>query len=100
MLLDRHRNEILALAKMRGARNIRVFGSVARDEATTDSDVDILVEMEPGRSLLDLTGLQLDLEELLGRDVDVVTENGLRAYPKSPDARKVIHAHAKCNIAR
>ncbi|MCI0841408.1 MAG: nucleotidyltransferase family protein, partial [Chloroflexi bacterium] len=79
MLLDRHRNEILALAKMRGARNIRVFGSVARDEATTDSDVDILVDMEPGRSLLDLTGLQLDLEELLGRDVDVVTENGLRA---------------------
>ena len=82
MLLDRHRNEILALAKMRGARNIRVFGSVARDEATTDSDVDILVEMEPGRSLLDLTGLQLDLEELLGRDVDVVTENGLRPYLK------------------
>ncbi|MCH8870685.1 MAG: nucleotidyltransferase family protein [Chloroflexi bacterium] len=82
MLLDRHRNEILALAKMRGARNIRVFGSVARDEATTDSDVDILVEMEPGRSLLDLTGLQLDLEELLGRDVDVVTENGLSPYLK------------------
>ena len=82
MLLDRHRNEILALAKMRGARNIRVFGSVARDEATTDSDVDILVDMEPGRSLLDLTGLQLDLEELLGRDVDVATENGLRAYLK------------------
>ncbi|MCH8826326.1 MAG: nucleotidyltransferase family protein [Chloroflexi bacterium] len=82
MLLDRHRNEILALAKMRGARNIRVFGSVARDEATTDSDVDILVDMEPGRSLLDLTGLQLDLEELLGRDVDVVTENGLRPYLK------------------
>ena len=82
MLLDRHRDEILALAKMRGARNIRVFGSVARDEATTDSDVDILVDMEPGRSLLDLTGLQLDLEELLGRDVDVVTENGLRPYLK------------------
>ena len=82
MLLDRHRNEILALAKMRGARNIRVFGSVARDEATTDSDVDILVDMEPGRSLLDLTGLQLDLEELLGRDVDVVTENGLSPYLK------------------
>ncbi|MCI0887517.1 MAG: nucleotidyltransferase family protein, partial [Chloroflexi bacterium] len=81
-LLDRHRNEILALAKMRGARNIRVFGSVARDEATTDSDVDILVDMEPGRSLLDLTGLQLDLEELLGRDVDVVTENGLSPYLK------------------
>lgn len=82
MLLDRHRDEILALAKMRGARNIRVFGSVARDEATTDSDVDILVDMEPGRSLLDLTGLQLDLEELLGRDVDVVTENGLSPYLK------------------
>lgn len=79
-LLRPHRNEILALAKKRGARNIRVFGSVARNEATTDSDVDILVEMEPGRSLLDLTGLQLDLEELLGRDVDVVTEKGLSPY--------------------
>ena len=82
MFLERHRDEILALAKLRGARNIRVFGSVARDEATTDSDVDILVDMEPVRSLLDLTGLQLDLEELLGRDVDVVTENGLRPYLK------------------
>ncbi|MDA0769617.1 MAG: nucleotidyltransferase family protein [Chloroflexi bacterium] len=79
-LLRPHRNEILALAKKRGARNIRVFGSVAGNEATTDSDVDILVEMEPGRSLLDLTGLQLDLEELLGRDVDVVTEKGLSPY--------------------
>ena len=70
------------MAKKRGAYNIRVFGSVARNEATTESDFDILVDMEPGRSLLDLTGLQLDLEELLGRDVDVVTERGLSPYLK------------------
>ena len=62
---------------MHGARNIRVFGSVARGEADEKSDIDFLVEMEPGRSLLDLGGLLMDLQEVLGRDVDVVTERGL-----------------------
>lgn len=70
------------MAKKRGAYNVRVFGSVARDEAREESDVDFLVEMERGRSLLDLSGLCLDLEKLLGRKVDVVTEGSLSPYLK------------------
>jgi len=67
-----------SLAERRGARNIRVFGSVARGEAGPESDLDLLVEMEPGRSLLDHIALIQDLEEVLGYRVDVVTEAGLR----------------------
>ena len=77
-LLRRNRDEILRLAAAHGARNIRVFGSVARGEADEESDVDFLVDLEPGRSLLDLGGLLMDMRELLGRRVDVVTEKGLR----------------------
>jgi uncharacterized protein len=66
------RDQILGIAAARGAHNIRVFGSVARDDARADSDVDFLVEMEPGRTVLDISELILDLEEALGRSVDVV----------------------------
>lgn len=76
--LRRRRAEILEVAARHGARNVRVFGSVARGDVDEASDVDILVEMEKGRSLLDLAGFHLDLEELLGVSVDVVTVNGLR----------------------
>lgn len=76
-VLSRKRDEIAKIAAIHGARNIRVFGSVARGEADEKSDIDFLVEMEPGRSLLDLGGLLMDLQEALGRDVDVVTERGL-----------------------
>jgi uncharacterized protein len=72
------RAEILRLAQVHGARNIRVFGSVARAENRDDSDVDLLVEFDQGKSLLDLIGLKLDLESLLGAKVDVVTPNSLR----------------------
>ena len=58
--------------------NVRVFGSVARGEADAASDIDFLVEMEPGRSLFDLGGLVSDVEKLLGCNVDVVTEHGLK----------------------
>ena len=68
----------MQLAAKHGARNVRVFGSVARGEADQRSDVDLLVDMDPGRSLLDLGGLLTDLRELLGCPVDVVTEKGLR----------------------
>jgi hypothetical protein len=61
-----------------GAHRVRVFGSVARGEADEKSDIDFLVEMEPGRSLFDLGGIQYELEQLLGRPVDVVTERGLK----------------------
>lgn len=72
------REEVLRVAARHGARNLRVFGSVARGEAGPDSDLDLLVDVEPGRSLLDLGGLLVDLQELLGCRVDVVTEGGLR----------------------
>ncbi|MBI3470511.1 MAG: nucleotidyltransferase family protein [Candidatus Solibacter usitatus] len=72
------REEILRLAARRGARNLRVFGSVARGENDVHSDVDFLVDLDPGRSLLDLARLQRDLRELLAAKVDVVSSRGLR----------------------
>lgn len=78
-LLHVKREEILKVCAKYGARNVRVFGSVARGEADEQSDVDFLVEMEPGCSLFDLGGLQYELERLLGHPVDVVTERGLKA---------------------
>ena len=77
-LLRAKREEILRIAAKHGAHNVRVFGSVARGEADDKSDVDFLVEMDPGRSLFDLGGLLIDLENLLGRHVDVITERGLK----------------------
>ena len=76
--LRERRDEIIDAARARGASHVRVFGSVARGDATEASDVDFLVDLEPGRSLMDLGGLLMDLQELLERDVDVVTESGLR----------------------
>jgi hypothetical protein len=77
-LLGKKRAEILHIAARYGARNVRIFGSVARGEAGPESDIDVLVDLEPGRSLFDLGGLLMDLQELLGRKVDVATEKGLR----------------------
>lgn len=77
-LLQGKREEILRIAAKHGAHKVRVFGSLARGEADEKSDVDFLVEMEPGRSLLDMGGLLMDLRDLLGRDVDVVTERSLK----------------------
>ncbi len=72
------REEILRLCARYGARNPRVFGSVARGQADAESDIDLLVEMEPGRSLFDLGGLQYELERLLASRVEVVTERRLK----------------------
>jgi predicted nucleotidyltransferase len=77
-LLREKREAILDTAARYGAHNVHVFGSVARGEADAGSDVDMLVDLEPGRSLLDLGGLLMELRELLGRPVDVVTAKGLR----------------------
>ena len=78
-ILGERREDILRIAAGHGATSVRVFGSVARGEADAESDIDFLVELEEGRSLFDLGGLLMDLQELLGRKVDVVTPNGLRA---------------------
>jgi uncharacterized protein len=77
-LLQTKRKDILQTACKYGAYNVRVFGSVARGEADEKSDIDLLVDMEKGRSLLDLAGLLIDLEDLLGCKVDVITTDGLR----------------------
>ncbi|HYK86094.1 MAG TPA: nucleotidyltransferase domain-containing protein [Ktedonobacteraceae bacterium] len=77
-LVKARREEILQTAAKHGAFNVRVFGSVARGRADEQSDLDLLVDMETRRSLFDLGGLLVELEELLGCNVDVVTEQGLR----------------------
>ena len=76
-LLKEKRQAIMALAGKHGAHSVRVFGSVARGDFGPESDVDLLVKMEEGRSLLDLSAMTLDLKELLGVNVDVVSEDGL-----------------------
>jgi predicted nucleotidyltransferase len=81
-LLKARRREILELASRNGAENVRVFGSVARGEDKPDSDIDFLVNLQAGRSLLDLARLLRELRTLLGRNVDVVTEAGLRSRIK------------------
>jgi len=76
-LVKSKRAEIQAAASRHGARNLRVFGSVARGEAGPASDLDLLVELEPGRTLLDMGRLLMDLQDLLGVQVDLVEPEGL-----------------------
>lgn len=75
--LRHRREEILEIARRRGVRSVRVFGSIARGEASQASDIDLLVEFEPGRSLFDQVHLGADLEALLNVRVDVVPAGGL-----------------------
>jgi len=77
-LIQKKRSRILAIAGRHGATNLRIFGSVARGEAGPESDLDLLVDLEPGRSLLDHIALIQDLEEALGCRVDVVTVTALK----------------------
>ncbi len=77
-IVSSKRDEILKIAHKYGAFNVRVFGSVARGDADDQSDLDLLVDMQPGRSLLDLGGVWSELNQLMGRKVDIVTEQGLR----------------------
>ncbi len=78
--LSHHRIELMRMAAAHKARTLSVFGSVARGEDKPDSDIDFLVEFEAGASLLDLVGLQQDIEALLGRRADVVTPNGVSPF--------------------
>jgi len=84
------RAQILAAATSCGAREIRMFGSAARGEERQDSDVDFVVTLEPGRTLLDLTRLEVRLEQLLGRRVDVVTEGSLREPIRTTAMREAV----------
>jgi len=81
-VLQKKSSEIKRISSKHGAHHIRIFGSVAKNTASIDSDVDFLVDLDETRSLIDLGGLLMDLQELLGCKVDVVTENGLHWYLK------------------
>ena len=88
--LAERRDEVLRLAAEHGARNVRVFGSVARGEADATSDLDFLIELEPGRNLLDMGGWLMDLQSLLGRPVDVISEKGLRPSIRARVLREAV----------
>jgi uncharacterized protein len=79
-LLKRQRMRVIELARRRGAINVRVFGSVARKEDTPESDIDLLVDLEPGHTILDLVGLRRELTEALGVSVDVTTVGMLKKH--------------------
>ena len=81
------RSEILAAAARHGASNVRVYESVARGEARSNSDIDLLVDMDAGRSLLGFAGLHLELEDMLGFQVEIGTD-------VKPRLRERVHAHA------
>jgi predicted nucleotidyltransferase len=89
-LIHERREEILRIAARHGARNVRVFGSVARGEAGPESDIDLLIEAGPITSSWFPAGLILDLEELLGRKVDIVTEKGLNRNLRERVLREAI----------
>lgn len=84
------RDQIVAIARSHGASNLRVFGSVARGEACETSDVDLLVDLEPGRTLMDLGGLLMDLQEALQIRVDVATERMLRPRVREQVLREAL----------
>lgn len=89
-LLRNKREEILRIARAHGARNLRVFGSAARGDANENSDVDFLVEFEPGTSLLQHGALIAELEELLGRRVDVAPEKTLHERVRERVLREAV----------
>ncbi len=89
-LLQAKRQEILALGARHGARSLQVFGSFARGEAHAGSDVDFLVELGPGATLIDLGSLQMDLQDLLGRKVDVVEPDALHWSIKEDVLREAV----------
>ncbi len=85
------REKVEGAMRRRGVVRASVFGSVARGDATAESDVDFLVEFEDGRTLLDLSGLRLDLTEILERDVDVTTPNALHPQLRDQILSELLH---------
>ena len=88
--LAEKRAEILKVAATHGAKNLRVFGSFARGDERPESDIDLLVEMEPGRSLLDIIAIKYALEDMTNRKVDVVTEKALSPYLRDKILRDAV----------
>ena len=88
--LSNKREEILRITAAHGAKNLRVFGSVSRGDATDKSDLDLLINLEPGRTLLDIIAIKQDLEDLLGCAVDVVTENAVSPYIREQILKEAI----------
>jgi predicted nucleotidyltransferase len=84
------REEILRIARSHGATRVRVFGSFARGTADETSDVDFLIDLEPQRHLLDLAAIKVELEDLLGREVDVLTEAGVSRYVRQDIVRGAV----------
>ena len=89
-LVQTKRAQIVAIARRFGARNVRVFGSVARGESREDSDIDVLVDWDAGRSLWDHVGLKQALEDLLERRVDVGTASALHWYVRDRILREAV----------
>ncbi|OGQ30188.1 MAG: nucleotidyltransferase [Deltaproteobacteria bacterium RIFCSPLOWO2_02_FULL_50_16] len=85
------RDKILEITRKYGARRVRVFGSLAKGMDSKNSDLDLLVEMESGRSLLDIVAIKQDLEELLGRKVDVVTEAAISKYIRQDVLKEAVN---------
>lgn len=86
----KHRQEILRIASEYGAFEVRIFGSATRGESHPDSDIDVLVKLGPGRSLLDIVAIKQDLEDLLGTPVDVVTEASISPYIRDDVLREAV----------
>lgn len=86
-----HRKQILDIAQLHGAYNVRIFGSTARGNDTPASDLDVLIELALGKSLLDIIAIKQELEDLLGLKVDVVTETSLSPYLRSEILRTAVH---------
>ena len=89
--LSNKRDEILQITAAHGARNLRIFGSVSRGEATEKSDIDLLISLEPGRTLLDIVAIKQDLEDLLGCKVDLVTPKAIKPRMKPYIMQDLVH---------
>ncbi|HBQ21203.1 MAG: nucleotidyltransferase [Deltaproteobacteria bacterium GWA2_38_16] len=86
-----YRSKILAIATKYGAHHVRVFGSISRDQGTPSSDLDLLIELEQGRTLLDIVAIKQDLEELLGCPVDVVTKDAISPYMRDAILKSAVN---------
>lgn len=90
-IIKNRREEVINIAQKYGAKNVRVFGSMARGEESVESDLDIIVEMEHGSSLLDIIAIKQDIEGLLGRKVDVVTEASISPYIRDAVLKEAVN---------